>query len=58
MYLQQQNLLLAESTSTFLPIIALILQSEMPNWLKVIGARPIKLGLDLRGGIRFLIQVN
>lgn len=39
-------------------LIALNLSSTTPNWLKNIGASPMKLGLDLRGGVHFLLQVD
>lgn len=38
--------------------VALNLVTSMPNWLSYIGAKPIKLGLDLRGGVRFLMEVD
>ncbi len=38
--------------------VALNLADKTPNWLKSIGAKPMKLGLDLRGGIHFLLQVD
>ena len=38
--------------------IALNLLSQTPNWLLAIGARPMYLGLDLRGGVHFLLQVD
>lgn len=39
-------------------VIALNLASRTPAWLRAIGAEPMKLGLDLRGGIHFLLQVD
>ena len=39
-------------------IVALNLLSSSPNWLTVIGALPMYLGLDLRGGVHFLLQVD
>ncbi|TAK74035.1 MAG: protein translocase subunit SecD [Gammaproteobacteria bacterium] len=39
-------------------LVALNLASAMPNWLKAIGAVPMRLGLDLRGGVSFLLQVD
>lgn len=39
-------------------IVALSLQSASPNWLTALSARPMYLGLDLRGGIHFLLQVD
>jgi preprotein translocase subunit SecD len=38
--------------------IAFNLLSNTPNWLKSIGALPMYLGLDLRGGVHFLLQVD
>lgn len=38
--------------------VALHLASSMPNWLSFFGAQPMKLGLDLRGGVRFLMDVD
>ncbi|MFT5163119.1 MAG: preprotein translocase subunit SecD, partial [Alteromonadaceae bacterium] len=29
-----------------------------PDWLNVIGATPLKLGLDLRGGVHFLMEID
>ncbi|AFP84438.1 protein-export membrane protein, SecD/SecF family [secondary endosymbiont of Ctenarytaina eucalypti] len=39
-------------------LVALHLAPATPLWLSRIGARPIKLGLDLRGGVYFLIEVD
>ncbi len=39
-------------------IVALNLLSASPRWLTGIGARPMYLGLDLRGGVHFLLQVD
>ncbi len=38
--------------------VALNLAPRTPGWLQAIGAEPMKLGLDLRGGIHFLYQVD
>lgn len=38
--------------------VALNLLSRTPNWLLGIGAKPMYLGLDLRGGVHFLMQVD
>lgn len=38
--------------------IALNLAPRTPRWLQILGAHPMKLGLDLRGGIHFLYQVD
>ena len=39
-------------------VIALNLISNTPAWLNSIGAMPMYLGLDLRGGVHFLLQVD
>jgi len=39
-------------------IIALNLAATTPNWLRKIGAGPMKLGLDLSGGVHFLLEVD
>ncbi len=39
-------------------VIALNLLPSSPNWLTAIHARPMYLGLDLRGGVHFLLQVD
>jgi len=39
-------------------IIALNLLPSTPAWLKGLGAEPMYLGLDLRGGVHFLIDVD
>ena len=39
-------------------IVALNLAPVMPVWLDWLGARPMKLGLDLRGGVHFLLDVD
>ncbi|MBI4191296.1 MAG: protein translocase subunit SecD, partial [Betaproteobacteria bacterium] len=39
-------------------ILALNLISDSPQWLTSLGALPMYLGLDLRGGIHFLLQVD
>jgi len=39
-------------------IVALNLVSASPRWLTAIGALPMYLGLDLRGGVHFLLQVD
>jgi preprotein translocase subunit SecD len=38
--------------------VALNLLSNAPHWLTAIGAKPMYLGLDLRGGVHFLLQVD
>jgi preprotein translocase subunit SecD len=39
-------------------IIALNLEPTTPAWLKDIGGKPVKLGLDLSGGVHFLLEVD
>jgi preprotein translocase subunit SecD len=39
-------------------VVALQLVSNSPAWLGKIGAHPMYLGLDLRGGVHFLMQVD
>ncbi len=39
-------------------IVALNLLSSSPAWLAKMGALPMYLGLDLRGGVHFLLQVD
>jgi preprotein translocase subunit SecD len=39
-------------------VVALNLAPTTPDWLRSIGASPMNLGLDLRGGVHFLIQVD
>ena len=38
--------------------VAFKLQSTVPGWLRAIGARSMPLGLDLQGGVHFLMQVD
>ncbi|MBQ77308.1 MAG: protein translocase subunit SecD [Cellvibrionales bacterium] len=39
-------------------IVALNLAPTTPDWLKSMGAGPLKLGLDLSGGVHFLMEVD
>jgi preprotein translocase subunit SecD len=39
-------------------IVALNLAPTTPNWLASLGAEPMNLGLDLRGGVHFLMEVD
>jgi preprotein translocase subunit SecD len=39
-------------------VVALKGASTTPQWLKNIGAKPMKLGLDLAGGVHFLLEVD
>lgn len=38
--------------------VAINLAPKTPHWLRALGAEPMKLGLDLRGGIHFLYRVD
>ena len=39
-------------------VVALNLAPTTPAWLQKLGAQPMKLGLDLRGGVHFLLEVD
>ncbi|MCL4764024.1 MAG: protein translocase subunit SecD, partial [Burkholderiales bacterium] len=39
-------------------IVALNLISSSPRWLAALGALPMYLGLDLRGGVHFLLEID
>ena len=39
-------------------VVALNLAETTPDWLSAIGAGPMTLGLDLRGGVHFLLEVD
>ena len=39
-------------------VVAQNLASTVPGWLDAIGAQPMRLGLDLQGGVHFLLQVD
>ncbi len=39
-------------------VVALNLAPATPRWLAAIGAKPMYLGLDLRGGVHFLLDVD
>lgn len=39
-------------------VVALNLAPTTPAWLLAIGAQPMKLGLDLSGGVHFLLEVD
>ena len=39
-------------------VVALNLAQTTPNWLRNIAAHPMKLGLDLSGGVHFLLEVD
>ena len=39
-------------------LVALNMAESTPDWLRSVGAGPMKLGLDLRGGVHFLLEVD
>jgi len=39
-------------------VVALTLSPRTPAWLRNLGLRPMSLGLDLRGGVHFLFEVD
>ncbi len=39
-------------------VVALNLAPATPKWLEALGGEPMKLGLDLRGGVHFLMEVD
>ena len=54
--LQAADLLKTEFSKGF--TVALNLAPATPNWLNAIGANPMYLGLDLRGGVHFLLEID
>jgi preprotein translocase subunit SecD len=38
--------------------VAMTLLPNSPHWLQLLGAKPMSLGLDLRGGVHYLLQVD
>ena len=39
-------------------VVAMTLAPSTPAWLRALGLRPVPLGLDLRGGVHFLFEVD
>ena len=39
-------------------VVALTLAPRTPDWMRALGLRPMSLGLDLRGGVHFLFEVD
>ena len=57
----EQQLLAKETIADSLGdkyIVALNLAPATPQWLESMGGSPMKLGLDLRGGVHFLMEVD
>lgn len=38
--------------------VAVNLLSSVPRWMQMLGALPMKLGLDLRGGVHFALEID
>ena len=57
----EQQLIARETISSEIGdgyVTALNLAPATPAWLEAIGGSPLKLGLDLRGGVHFLMEVD
>ncbi len=54
--LKARDLLTAELQGSY--TAALTLLPSTPSWMKTLNARPMYLGLDLRGGVHFLMEVD
>src|SRR5690606_40866 len=39
-------------------VVALNLASTVPDWLSALGGKPMLLGLDLQGGVHFLMEID
>lgn len=39
-------------------VVALVLAPRLPTWVRALGLQPMSLGLDLRGGVHFLFEVD
>ena len=39
-------------------VVALTMEPRLPDWLRALGLQPMSLGLDLRGGVYFLYEVD
>ncbi len=54
--LRAREALMAELGDKY--VVALNLAPATPAWLAMLNAEPMKLGLDLRGGVHFLMEVD
>lgn len=54
--MRAREVLMAELGDKF--VVALNLAPATLSWLVMLGAKPMKLGLDLRGGVHFLMEVD
>jgi preprotein translocase subunit SecD len=52
--LQAYNKLIADKSFQY----TLSNYNQIPNWLSAINANPVSLGLDLKGGVHFLLQID
>ena len=50
--------LIQEAVDSKQYLVALNLASSTPGWLRSLGGKPMYMGLDLRGGVHFLMQVD
>ncbi|MCC5870061.1 MAG: protein translocase subunit SecD [Gammaproteobacteria bacterium] len=50
------RLSLNPTTQSF--VVALVLAPRLPTWVRALGLKPMSLGLDLRGGVHFLFEVD
>lgn len=61
LYSQDDQLVAQSKVQEFLSedyVVAVNLAPTTPDWLLNIGAEPMKLGLDLAGGVHFLLEVD
>lgn len=54
--LKARGAVLAETGGDY--TVALSHVSRMPNWMRTLGFKPMSLGLDLRGGVHFVYEVD
>ena len=52
--LRAYNILIESKSYTY----TLSNYNHIPNWLESVNAQPISLGLDLKGGVHFLLQID
>jgi preprotein translocase subunit SecD len=56
--LKARDVIASKATTAQGYVVALNLVPNSPHWLQGLGAKPMYLGLDLRGGVHFLLQVD
>lgn len=54
--MKAQEIILATLGDSY--VVALNLEPNTPAWLQALGANPMKYGLDLRGGMYFLLDID